>query len=400
VSVPAAGATAGLPPSLAAFRAACPILERTVYLANCSQGPLADPVRAAAERWMASWSRLGMHWDGWIEEVEAARAAFATLIGATAEDVAVGTSVSQLASSVASALVSRAGGWNGRRRIVSSTLEFPGVGQAWEATSRFGWQVQRVTPAIADPLRSSDIVRMVDGSTAMVSFPHVVYANGSLVDPAPVVEAAREHGALVFLDAYQSLGTMPIDAPALGVDVLVAGSLKFLMGTAGIAFLYVRPEVRERLEPTVTGWFGRVDPFAFDPTVLDYPGSAARFDLGTPPIANAFVARAGIDLVAAAGPAAIRGRIEDLSEVALAGARRRGLRILGASTAGAKGSTTAVDCGSPQRALAVEERLRRRGVVVSARARGVRLAPHGFTLDEEVAAAIEEVAAALGEVQA
>src|SRR5207248_6076173 len=123
---------------------ACPLLDRVVYLANCSQGPLSLPVRDAFDRWQASWAELGMHWGGWVEEVEAARAAFAGLIGASAEDVAVGTSVSQLTSSVASALVSRPEGWNGRKRVVSSALEFPGVGQAWEATVRFGWRVDRV----------------------------------------------------------------------------------------------------------------------------------------------------------------------------------------------------------------------------------------------------------------
>src|SRR5439155_24269014 len=149
--------TIGLAPPLAAFRAACPLLDRVVYLANCSQGPLAEPVRQALGRWQASWSELGMHWAGWVEEVDAARAAFAALIGASAEDVAVGTSVSQLTSSVASALVSRPDGWNGRTRIVSSTLEFPGVGQAWEATSRFGWRVERVDVTVEDALTADHL---------------------------------------------------------------------------------------------------------------------------------------------------------------------------------------------------------------------------------------------------
>jgi selenocysteine lyase/cysteine desulfurase len=211
-----------------------------------------------------------MHWSGWVDEVERARASFAALIGADPGDVAVGTSESQLASSVVSALVSSPGE---RRRIVSSTLEFPGVGQAWEAATRYGWRVDRVRRDASERLTPDDLVTMVDDSTALVSMPHVVYANGTLVDPGPVIEAAHAAGALCYVDAYQSLGTIPIDVHEMDVDLLAGGVLKYLMGTAGIAFLYVSPRIRERLEPTVTGWFGRVDPFAFDPTWSGPPAS-------------------------------------------------------------------------------------------------------------------------------
>lgn len=387
----------GLNEALAAFRVACPILERTVYLANCSQGPLSEPVRHAIASFVDSWSSLGMHWDGWVQEVERARTAFASLIGAAPEDVAVGTSESQLVSSVVSALVHLPDGFDGRRRIVSSTLEFPGVGQAWQAATRHGWQVARVERTQAEPLSAADFVNMVDESTAVVSIPHVVYANGSLVDPAPVVAAAHAAGALLYLDAYQSLGTMPVDAPALDVDLLGAGTLKYLMGTAGIAFLYVSPRIRNRLEPTVTGWFGRVDPFAFDPTTLDYPASASRFDLGTPPIVNAYAARAGIELVAATGVETIHDRITALSARAFEVTSELGLTILGPREPEWKGATTAVDAASPERARLVEGWLRERGIVVSARGRAIRVAPHGFTTHDELDHAFRELATALSE---
>jgi selenocysteine lyase/cysteine desulfurase len=380
---------------LAQFRAACPILEDTIYLANCSQAPLSEPVRAAIASFTESWARLGMHWNGWVEEVERSRAAFADLIGAEPSDVAVGTSESQLVSSVVSALVHLPDGLDGRRRILSSTLEFPGVGQAWEAATRFGWTVDRVERTQADPLTADDFVNMVDESTALVSLPHVVYANGALVDPGPVVQAARTVGALAYLDAYQSLGTVPVDAPSMGVDLLGAGTLKYLMGTAGIAFLYVSPAIRERLEPTVTGWFGRVNPYAFDPTTLDYPAAASRFDLGTPPIVNAYAARAGIELIARTGVHHIHARIAELSRVAFDECASLDLRILGPAAPEAKGATTAVDAGSVDAAAAAEAALRDRGIVVSARGRAIRVAPHGFTTDDELRHALGELASIL-----
>ncbi len=385
-------APADLSETLRAFRAQVPLLGSTVYLANCSQAPLSLPVEAALAAFTESWSTLGMHWGGWVEEVERARAAFASLIGAAPEDVAVGTSESQLVSSVVSALVSRPGDQR-RRRIVSSTLEFPGVGQAWEAATRYGWRVDRVERDATQALSAGDFVNMVDDSTGLVSFPHVVYANGSLVEPEPVVAAARDAGALSYCDAYQSLGTVPIDVAALGVDLLGGGVLKYLMGTAGIAFLYVSPRVRDRLEPTVTGWFGRVDPFAFDPTTLDYPDRASRFDLGTPPIVNAYAARAGIELIAGVGVEAIRDRILHLSRRALETCAELGLRVLGAHTAEAKGATTAVDTGSADASHAVEAELRARGIVTSARGRAIRVAPHGFTTEAELHHALRELAA-------
>src|SRR5262249_22821408 len=153
--------------------------------------------------------------------------------------------------------------------------------------------------------------------------------------------------------------------------LLGAGVLKYLMGTAGIAFLYVHPRIRGRLEPTVTGWFGRVDPFAFDPTTLDYPERASRFDLGTPPIANAYAARAGIELVDRTGVAEIARHVERLSQVSLGRADELDLRVLGPTTLSTKGATTAIDAGTADRARHVEAALRDRRVITSARGRAI-----------------------------
>src|ERR1051326_1793162 len=133
-----------LPLALQQFRASCPLVERTIYLANCSQAPQSVPVRAAIQTFLDSWAELGMHWGGWIEEVERARAGFAALIGAQPEDIAIGASVSQIVSSLASALIPSAAP---RRRILSSVMEFPGVGQAWHAATQAvpGWKLDMLT---------------------------------------------------------------------------------------------------------------------------------------------------------------------------------------------------------------------------------------------------------------
>lgn len=403
--------------TLQQFRDACPLVAKTIYLANCSQAPQSLPVRAAIQAFMESWATLGMHWGGWIDEVNRARASFATLIGAQPEDIAIGTSVSQIVSSLASALVQPAAP---RRRILGSVIEFPGVGQAWHAATRAapGWKLDLLTGNEAEVIEADhleaaragqalshthpsvmvtaeQVAAAIDETTALVSMPLVSYTNGALLDAEAVITAAHAQGTLVFLDAYQGAGSVPIDVRASQVDFLAAGALKYMMATAGIAFLYVSPRVRQQLEPTITGWFGRSNPFDFNSAGLDYAPAASRFDLGTPPLINAFAARAGIDLVRETGVDAINAQLQRLSALAHQAAPARGLKILGPQPGTPKGATTAIDAGSVARAHWLEETLRDHGVIVSARGEAVRFAPHGFTLESELEEALDRMATLL-----
>lgn len=372
---------------LSALRAACPWLQTHIYLANCSQGPLTQPVRAAIETFLEGWASLGMDWNAWVEEVERARAAFAALIGAAPATIAVGTSVSQLVSSLANALTTDA--QHTRRKVISSAVEFPGVAHAWLALRKHGWQVEMLPADEQHLVSTSRFVEALDQETALVSVPHVCYAHGALLDVRAVAEAAHAQGVLVLTDAYQSLGAVPIDVNASGVDFLVSGALKYVCGTAGIAFLYVNPALIARLEPSVTGWFGRTNPYAFETTRLDYAPGASRFDLGTPPIINAYTARAGMELILRTGVERIWEQITSLSTLVYELAPQLGLRVFGPQQGTPKGATTALDAGSPERAHWLEEELRQRGVIVSARGRAVRLAPHGFTRAEELEQALQ-----------
>ena len=381
--------------SLLKLREATPILKTHIYLGNCSQGPQTIPVRRAIETFLDEWADRGMDWDGWIAEVEQARAAFAALIGAHPSEIAVGSSVSQLVSSLASALLTSDA--FSRRRVITSTVEFPGVAQAWLAMRRYGYTVDVLAGDITDPLKEEDLLASIDDTAALVSCPHVYYADGTMFELPRIIEAAHAYGTLVFIDAYQSMGTVPLDVKALGVDFLASGTLKYLLGTAGIAFLYINPTLISHLEPTVTGWFGRVNPFAFNPKLLDYAETAARFDLGTPNIINAYAARTGMQLVMDCGVERIREHIQALSAAAYHLAPQLGLRVLGPRRVEQKGATTAIDAGSAERAHRLEAQLRQQKVVVSARNHALRLAPHGFTMTGEVEQALRAVAMLLHE---
>jgi kynureninase len=160
-----------LPTELQTFRQAYPLLERCIYLANCSQGPQSRSVRTAIETFLTEWSDLGMHWDAWVTEVERARSAFAGLIGAEPGEIAVGSTVSQLVSSVASALAISPE--IRRRRIISSVAEFPGVAHAWLAMQAHGYCIDNLPANDESIVDTANFVTAIDETTVLVSAPHV-----------------------------------------------------------------------------------------------------------------------------------------------------------------------------------------------------------------------------------
>lgn len=366
---------------LDAVREEIPLLRTHIPLSNCSQAPQSRRTRAAAEAYLTSWNEAGMDWDAWIAETDAARAEFAALIGGEAEDVAVATSVSQATASVASGLEYAPG----RSGVVASGAEFPTVGHVWLAQRRFGAEVRWV-PVRDGRVLLDDYERAIDAETLIVSACRGYYQSGFKQDVARIAEMARAKGALLFVDAYQTLGSEPFDAAASGADFVASGNLKFLMGIPGIAFLWVRPGLAERLRPAVTGWFGRRDPFAFDATRLDWADGARRLDVGTPPIMAAYVARAGMRWLREIGLDAVGAWTSHLGQCCVRGARERGLTVLGPTEPEHKAPTTSIVC---PRSHEVEARLRERHIIVSARGPVIRLAPHFYNTVEEVDRALD-----------
>ncbi len=373
---------------LDAFRAQIPLLRHAIPLNNCSQAPLSTVTRAAADQFLDHWNRQGMDWDAWMVEVEQARRAFATLINADADEVAVVSSVSHAASAVATAVRFDPG----RDVVVASGFEFPTVGHVWLSQASRGarvrWVAEREGTIAPEAFNAA-----IDERTAIVSAAHAYYQNGALQDIGAIARRARDHGALSFVDAYQSLGVVPVDVRATPVDFLASGTLKYLMGTPGIAFLYVRREIIARCEPLITGWFGRVNPFAFDATALDWSATAARFDTGTPPLLPATISRAAMQWLAGIGIEAIHEYTQALSRQLVLGAEARGLTIHGLGLAAAKTPSTAILCAD---AHAAEAALRARGIIASARGPAIRLAPHGYNTRDEIEVALDALVDVLG----
>ena len=367
------------------YRKLFPILDHTIQLSSCSQSALSLPVRRAIDEYLEVWLKRGADWGYWMEQVALARAEFARMIHAQPDDIAVLGSVSDAASSIASALHFEAD----RREIVTTTLDFPSICHVWLAQAPRGAQVRFVQAEAGSTDTTERIAGALDAQTALVSVSHACFYDGQRVDIAATGREARRHGAIQFVDAYQSAGAITIDVEAQAVDILAAGAQKYLLGIPGIAFLYVRPTLARRLTPTVTGWFGRVDPFAFDPAGLDFAAGAARFNTGTPPMMCASVARASMALLNEIGIPAIEDYLGQLSAVALEEAVRLGLVVASPADAAAKGANTAIRVPDAAR---IEARMLEAGYVVSARNDVIRIAPHFYNTAEDVTGALRALA--------
>lgn len=373
---------------LATWRSRIPLLASLIPMNNCSQAPQTQWTRAAADRYLTSWNESGMDWDAWVAEVQLAKEEFARLINASADEIAVFSSVSEATSAVASAL-----DFTGRRRgVVVTEAEFPTIGHVWLAQERRGATVSWV-PVREGAVPLEEYTDLVDDRTAIVSASHGYYLNGSMQDIAALATRVHAQGALLYVDGYQTLGTVPVDVRAADVDFLAAGNLKFLMGVPGIAFLYVRHRLIGTLHPTVTGWFGRENPFAFDVKTLDWAGTASRFDTGTPPVINAYIARAGMQTINSVGVGAIRAWLEVLGRRLIDGGAARGLTLHGMSDMRRRTATTAFVVADSH---AVEAAMRARGVLPSARGPVIRLSPHFYNTIEDVDKALDLLAATVG----
>lgn len=367
--------------TLEEFRARFPICGQRVYVNSCSQGALSIEVEAAFAAFIESWHTRGSPWDRWVGEVERLRATFASSIGADADEIAVMPNASTAIASVATALAFD----TDRRTVVLGEFEFPTMTHVWLAQQRRGARISWV-PARGEALPLEHYAAHIDERTLIVPAAHLCFRNGYRLDVPGLASLCRERGAYFMLDDYQRTGTAPLDVHALGVDFLVTGALKYLLGPAGVAFLYVRRALIEQLEPLTTGWFGRVDPFQFSLTPLDWSSTARRFESGSPPVPNAYAAAAGLDLLGTVGATAIEAQIGRLVDRFAGGARTRGLEVATPDDPRQRGSLVVVRSTD---ADALVSRLDQRGIIASARGTGLRVSFHGYNNEQDVDAVLD-----------
>ncbi len=354
------------------------IFQRKIYLNSCSQGALSDVVQAGLEEFIASWHEQGSPWESWVNHYEKARAAFAKFINASPDEVAIVTSASAGINAIASALSFRE-----RNKVVMGEFEFPTMGHIWLAQRPRGAEVEFV-PANDNCMPAANYEKVVDGRTLIVPLTHVCFKNGFRSDVSAVTQIAHDCGAFVMLDDYQDCGTRPVDVKAMDLDFFVTGTLKYLLGPPGLAFMYVRKELIPTLNPTVSGWFAQANPFAYDPQNFDLSPTARRFESGSPSVPNVYAALPGFQLLQEIGIQNVASHIQSLTQSLIRSALDLGIH----PKTPANSAGPLVVLPSTDSTLLVQK-LAASNIVASNRHDGLRISFHVYNTMDDVNAVVE-----------
>ena len=317
------------------IRARFRVFDRKIYLNTCSQGALSDAVEAGFDDFIASWHAQGSPWERWIEHYEAARATFAQFINASPDEVAIVTSVSAGINSVAS--------------------------------------------AEGNLIPNARYEEVIDRQTLIVPLTHVCFKNGFRSEVSTITQIAHGRGAFVMLDDYQDCGTRPVNVKAMDLDFYLAGTLKYLLGPPGLAFLYVRKELISTLAPSVTGWFAQTNPFTYNPQHFELSPTARRFESGTPSIPNVYGAVPGFQLLQKIGMDEVAHHIRSLTQQLLRSASEMG--IVAKTPADSAGPLVVLQSRD---STLLAQKLAESGIVASNRFDGLRISFHVYNTTDDV----------------
>ena len=378
---------------LLAWRDEFPITQQTSYLISNSLGAMPRRARASVGAFLDQWETRGVRaWaEGWWEVQDEVAGSIERILGVPAASVSMHQNVAMASQAIVSAFAFE----RPRNRIVLTELDFPSVMYLYEAQARRGAEVVRV-PGDAEGIGvdTQRLVDAIDDRTLLVSLHHVLFRTSFVQDVRAVVAKARAVGAVVVLDVFQSVGTLPLKLREWGVHAAVGGALKFLCGGAGNCFLYVDPDLRPQLQPTFTGWAAHRQPFAFSNAGQDYRTDGGRFLNGTPNVPALFAGRAGIRVVEQIGAEAIRQKSQRQTAAIVAAADRHGFRVRSARAPELRAGHVALDVTD---GYEVCQQLCAEDIVVDWRPNaGIRIAPHFYTRDEECVAVVDRIAAILG----
>lgn len=366
-----------------AIRSEFPILGRRTYLNSCSLGALSRRSEAYLAEFTEHWHDMGASaWYGhWLDRVEDLRTRVAAFLGATPREIALLPS-----TSCALAVITESVRLEGRNRVVCTELDFP--------TLAYQWAVKPEIELVV--LRSPDGVRIdpeqfeaaVDERTLFLATSHVFFATGYEQDITALSRIARRVGAYSLIDGYQGAGQVELNVTETDVDFYTTGPLKWLCGGPGLAYLYVREELVERLEPRITSWFATKGQFDFDLEGFEYRPDARRFEMGTPALPTVHTALGGQELVDEVGMAEIVRQNRALTDRLMEGALEAGLRV----RAPAPEHRTAIVMIHNDDPPAAVRHLAERGVIVDHRPGFVRVSPHFYNTDQEIDRCIELLA--------
>ena len=376
------------------WRSQFPILETTTYLISNSLGAMPRGVWDALRSYADTWATRGVRaWEeGWWGLESEVGDEIGALMNAPPGSVSTHQNVSLCQATVASCF-----DFAGKRnKVVFSDMNFPSVIYFWHAQQRRGARVHMVKTDDGITVPTQRLLDAIDEQTLLVPISHVVFRSSFIKDVPAIVEKAHKVGALVLLDTFQSLGTVPVDVRGLDVDFCTGGVLKWLCGGAGVGYLYVRPELGKKLEPTITGWFAHQDSFAFEVGPIRYADPPMRFMNGTTHLPALYACRPGLKIIREVGVERIRQKSLRQTARLIRLAEERGWKVNTPRDPARRGGTVSIDMPNSKEVCA---QLLKRDVMVDWRPKaGVRMSPHFYNQDEELDAAIAAVEQILSEM--
>lgn len=380
-----------LQPDLARYREDYPILASTTYMNSNSMGAMPRQAAQALATYAADWAREGVEvWPHWFEVLEATADSVARFIGAPAGQTILNQNVAYFQAAVASALDFR----GPRNRVVVEALQFPNVLYVWDRYRELGADLSLVPSDDGMTIPLERMLAAIDERTAIVPISHGIYVSGALQDVKAITARAHEVGALVMIDVYQTVGAVPIDVADWDADIVVGGSHKWLCGGPGTAFLWMKPALRERLKPRLTGWMGHADPFAFEPPPTRYASDYRHFLGGTPSMPAHYVARAAYENLHAIGLDRIRAHNLALSHIILDRAQATGLTVHSPLADEQRTGFVAVDFADSE---AASKQLIAEHYKLDWRPNcGLRLGPHFYNTEAEVHRMMDRIIALAG----
>jgi len=374
---------------LLSWRDQFPILSRTTYLISNSLGAMPRGVPDALQSYADDWATEGVRsWEtrGWFTLPMEVGDRIAPLLGAPAGSVSTHVNVT-----LASAVVASCCDFSGERnKIVCSALNFPSIIYLYRQQERHGARLHLVDSPDGIHVPLEDMLEAIDERTALVPISHVIFKSAFIQDVEAIVRRAREVGALVALDTYQSTGAVPVDVTGWDVDFAVGGTLKWLCGGPGVAYLYVKPELGERLEPALTGWMSHRQPFAFDPAPIERNAGAWRFANGTPAIPALRACRPGLEIINEVGVEAIRANSLRQTRRLIEAADAHGWTVNTPRDDAVRGGTVSIMVPDCER---ISRELLARDIIIDYRpGAGIRVSPHFYTTDDEIDHAVATIA--------
>ncbi len=353
------------------------IFNHKTYINSCSQAALAQEVRAAYNAYLDGLVEFGSPWETWVGVQENVRSLLGQILGAHTDEVAITTSASAAVNAIASCFDFD----KGPSQILTTSLEFPTVGQIWHAQERRGAQVVHLPAGSDHRVTAQQVADAITSDTAIVSVTHVCYRNGAMNDIKAIVEAAHGQGVPVLVDAYQSVGAVPLDFAELGADFVVGGLLKYMLSSPGVGFLLVNSATAAEYIPTTTGWFAARDIFAMDINAFDPAKDARRFESGTPNVPSLYAAQAGLGLLLEVGVSNAWDVSRQLHEELRVGVEALGGTVVTPSGSGAHGPMIAIATTDEH---ALVNSMAADGVIVSSRDGNLRVSPHFYNNSTDV----------------